>query len=107
MAEEKGLLVAVDVTITSALQAEGWARDVIRQIQTLRKDADYELDQRITIGIFAGDGELAQALEPWQTHIMEETLATSLLTADEHQAWDQRKELSLDGHTVELAVRVV
>jgi len=104
LAEDKGILVAIDITITPDLQAEGWARDVIRQIQTMRKDADYDLDQRITVGIFA-DGDLAQALEPWQIHIMEETLATSILTADDNQAWDQRKELGLDGHKVELAVR--
>jgi len=105
VAEEKGLIVAIDTTITAELQTEGWARDLVRQIQTLRKEADYELDQRITVGLFSSDQTLRDVLAPWQPHIMEETLATRLLTEDDGAAWDQRTETTINGHPLVVAVR--
>ena len=105
VAEEKGVIVAIDTVITPELQAEGWARDLVRQIQTLRKEADYDLDQRITAGLFFANPELLDVLAPWREHIMDETLATRLLTEDDGGAWDQSAETSIDGHTVAVRVR--
>ncbi len=48
VAEEKGIIVAVDVTLTPELAREGLARDLVRRVQTLRKEADLQLDDRIS-----------------------------------------------------------
>jgi isoleucyl-tRNA synthetase len=49
VAEDRDLVVAVDVTLTPELVREGLVRDVVRRVQTLRKDAGFELDDRIVL----------------------------------------------------------
>ena len=46
-----GMVISLDTTITEALRLEGYARDVIRLIQDMRKDADYNVTDRITLSI--------------------------------------------------------
>ena len=55
LAEDKGVVVAVDVALTPELAREGLARDLVRRIQTLRKDADFQLDDRIVTYLDAAD----------------------------------------------------
>jgi isoleucyl-tRNA synthetase len=47
LASEKGVIVAVDTLVTPALVAEGQARELVRQIQQLRKEAGLEISDRI------------------------------------------------------------
>jgi len=42
-------LVALDTRIDGALKLEGWAREVVRRIQDLRKQADYRVEDRIRV----------------------------------------------------------
>ena len=46
-------VVVLDISVTDELQAEGWARDVVRLIQNARKEADFELTDRISVAIQA------------------------------------------------------
>ena len=62
VASEKGVTVAIDAVITPELEAEGQVRDLVRYVQTLRKDADYDLDQRISVGLFWPDDAAAEAV---------------------------------------------
>ena len=48
-----GMVVALDTTITEGLKLEGYARDIIRLIQDMRKEADYQVTDRITLSISA------------------------------------------------------
>src|SRR4029079_10291992 len=55
--QDKGLVVALDTTLTDDLKAEGLARDLVRLIQDLRKDAGFAISDRITTTVtLAGDG---------------------------------------------------
>jgi isoleucyl-tRNA synthetase len=69
-----GVVVALSTEITAELELEGDARDLVRAIQDLRKDADLEFSDRITLGIRGADDVIAVHRE----YIMNETLATSL-----------------------------
>ena len=51
MANEGTLTVALDLTITEALRLEGMARELIRSIQTLRKDSGFEITDRIIVTV--------------------------------------------------------
>ncbi|MCH7666117.1 MAG: hypothetical protein IH936_09360 [Acidobacteria bacterium] len=53
VASKDGVSVVLDTTITEDLKHEGYARDIVRSIQDLRKDAGYNVDDRIYIFIQA------------------------------------------------------
>lgn len=76
-AEETGTVVAVDVALTEALIQEGMIRDLVRQIQNMRKESDFNVDDRITIE-YCAEGLLAQAIVSYADYIRQETLANSL-----------------------------
>ncbi len=105
VASDKGLTVAIDTEITPELAAEGMVRDLVRYVQTLRKEADYQLDDRITVGLFGLGGEARAALNDLQGYLCEETLCTHLLTEDDGRAWDREQTVKLDGTQVRVAVR--
>ena len=68
-----GMAVVVDITTTPELEAEGLARDLIRLIQNARKDAGFEVTDRIALTIDAPDDLQAQ-LRPHLELIKGETL---------------------------------
>ncbi len=72
---EAGILVALDTKITPELELEGQARDLVRQIQEMRKSADYKVDDRIKIAIIGAEAGL---IEKFGDYISSETLAASI-----------------------------
>jgi isoleucyl-tRNA synthetase len=102
---DRGVTVAVDAVLTTDLVAEGLVRDLVRAVQTLRKDADYALDQRITVGLFGLDEPLRAALAQFGDYFRQETLCTTLLLEDDGAPWDVRSEARMGQATVTLAVR--
>jgi isoleucyl-tRNA synthetase len=72
---EEGILVALDTKLTPELEQEGVARDLVRQIQELRKSADYNVDDRITVALINADADM---LKNFSDYIKSETLATSI-----------------------------
>jgi isoleucyl-tRNA synthetase len=77
VANDNHLTVALDVTLTDDLVAEGTARELINRIQNLRKQRDYVVTDRIHITI-EPHPLVKTAAEKFTHYICEETLATSL-----------------------------
>jgi len=79
-ADDAGIQIALSTKLTPDLIQEGMARDLIRQIQQLRKDASLEENQRISVRWSAADsGDLADlAIQTWQGTILAETRADDL-----------------------------
>ena len=103
VASERGVTVAVDTMLTPDLKAEGLAREVVRRVQNLRKEADFDLDDRI-VTTYQAEGELAEAIESWRAFIAEETLSVELRSgAPEDQATVLQDQV--DGHSLRLGVR--
>ncbi len=71
------LTVALDVTITPELEAEGNAREFINRIQKIRKDSGFELTDRINVIVAAPNG-LKDSLAMYNTYICAEILADKL-----------------------------
>ena len=46
-----GMVIAMNIELTDALITEGYARDIVRHIQEARKEAGYEVDDRILLNI--------------------------------------------------------
>jgi isoleucyl-tRNA synthetase len=80
-AGDLGLQVMIDTRITPELKREGMARDVIRQVQNLRKDANLEMEDRITLYLQTESAELRQAIETHRTYIASETLTVQWTSA--------------------------
>ena len=66
--------VEVCKEITPELRREGLMREVIRHVQSARKQAGLNVDDRIVLGLASEDGELMDSLDEFQKAIAEETL---------------------------------
>lgn len=98
---DHGIVVALNTEITPALKKEGMARDIIRIIQDMRKETDFNIDDRIQVAIQA-EGEAQEAIEAFQDLITTETLAKSIET--DLKSPDLEKKISLEG--VDLQVQI-
>jgi isoleucyl-tRNA synthetase len=98
--EDRGLTVLLDVTVTPELLREGFARDVVRHIQTMRRDLDLDLTDRIAVRFDTEDEVLAAAVAEHSEYIAGETLADSI----EADGAAEGKEVKLQGRTIRLAV---
>jgi isoleucyl-tRNA synthetase len=105
VASEQGVTVAVDAVITPALRDEGLAREVIRRVQNLRKEAGFNLDDRI-VTVYQADQPLAAAIEAWRDFVAGETLSVEL-RAGEPEADMTVESFQVDGHELTLGVRQV
>ncbi len=81
--------VILDLHLSEDLKQEGIAREVVRRIQTMRKDKDLEYDARITLRI-SGDPVILSGVKVFNDYIMFETLADVLEIVDDAvgQDWD-------------------
>jgi isoleucyl-tRNA synthetase len=77
-ADDRGVQIALSLVITPALKREGMARDFVRQVQQLRKDADFEIEDRIRISYATDNAEVIAAITEWSEYIRSETLADSI-----------------------------
>lgn len=77
VAEEGGYVVAVSTMVGQALRREGLAREIVRRIQVMRKDADFRIEEPIAIYFEAG-GEMLSVMEEWADYIAQETLSRRL-----------------------------
>lgn len=71
-------VVTLDTDVTDALRREGMARDFVRLVQTLRKDKDFNISDRIELCYRTTDAELALALEENKAYVAEQVLAVKL-----------------------------
>ncbi len=89
-----GLVVALDTTITPELLSEGDARELVRNIQDMRKDADYAISDRIVVQL---DGP---APREWLGYIMDEVLGTAAAVAKP----DREKQIEVSAGIVTVRI---
>ncbi len=102
-ASSKGITVILHTNITEELLKEGYAREVVRAIQDLRKDADYEVSDHIILEVVA-DKKMAEAVTEHADYIVAETLANELIQKGDME-WDKETELTIDSHLVRIYIR--
>ena len=78
VASDGELTVALDITITEELHAEGIAREFVNRVQALRKEKDFDVTDRIIVQYSSNDF-IEDALEKNRTYICAEVLADVLL----------------------------
>lgn len=93
---EQGLTVALDTELSEGLLHEGIAREFINRVQNMRKEASFEVTDRISIE-FESSGRVSEAIIAKTEYIMDETLAVELSPKllSEHgysKSWDIENE---------------
>jgi isoleucyl-tRNA synthetase len=81
VASDRQATVALDTTITPELRAEGLAREIVRRVQAMRKNAGFKIEDRIQTYYQAG-GDLTDVFESWGDYIQAETLSTHLIPSE-------------------------
>ncbi len=93
--EESGYAALIDTTLTPELLAEGIAREVVRRLQDLRRDAGLDVSDRIHVAYRAG-APVATVMASHGAMISEEVLALSLEASDAPDG-DARADADIDG----------
>ena len=94
--------VVYDLTITPELKREGLMREIIRHVQSARKQAGLQIDDRIVLSISSDDSEISQAIDAFADVIKAETLAVELNSAaDESEKYDAK----IEGKLVEISLK--
>jgi isoleucyl-tRNA synthetase len=102
-AQDAGYTVAVTTAITPELADEGLGRELVRRLQDMRREAGFELSDRITTW-YLGDGDIARVFGSHGDYIRGETLSTAIVAGDPPED-AHRAEHDLEGTRVVLAVR--
>jgi len=70
--------VELELKLTQDLLDEGVAREIIRRVQSLRKESGLEVDDRIDLVLASDDSNINRAIEKFADEIQKETLASTL-----------------------------
>ena len=98
VASEGAVVVGLETALTPELVAEGLAREFVSHVQSMRKEADFEVTQRIALTVET-DEEMRSALEVHAQYVKGETLALSL----EFASCDA-PEVSLNSHATKIKI---
>ena len=71
-------VVTLDTNVTDELKREGMARDFVRLVQTLRKDKDFNISDRIELCYSTNNAELSKALSENEAYVAEQVLAVKV-----------------------------
>ena len=94
--------VVYDLTITPELKREGLMREIIRHVQSARKQAGLQIDDRIILNISSDDSEIYQAIDAFADVIKSETLAVELNSVvNESEKYDAK----IEGKLVEVSLK--
>jgi isoleucyl-tRNA synthetase len=101
-AADRDVVVALDTTITPALRRKAVARQVVHEIQMLRKEARLNVEDRIRVAVDAR-GDVATAVDEHLGYIRAETFAVELRHGAAPGGWHAR-EVVVDETRIGLAL---
>jgi isoleucyl-tRNA synthetase len=90
--EDAGFLTALDTTLTTELEREGLAREMIRTVQEARKQSGLEVSDRIVLGV-SGSDAVEAALAEYRDYLMAETLAVEWAVDQPDSHWKEERNL--------------
>ncbi len=96
--------VVLDANLTEELLDEGFLREVVSKVQTLRKEAGFDVTDRISMTYSTGE-RLSRVLENGANELMRAVLATSVKSANAEDG-AYTKELNINGETATIGVKL-
>ncbi len=100
---DKGVTVAIDTTLSPELIDEGFAREVVSKIQTMRKEADFNVTDHINITL-SGSEKITDTAMRMKNSIIGDTLADSLTCAKPE---GYVKNWNINGQDVAIGIKKV
>ena len=97
VASEGGITVALDITLSNDLIAEGNAREVVNRIQNMRKESGFEVTDRINVEIDTTEA-IMQSIKQFETYICTEVLANTIQFKT--LSLGQKEAIEAEGDTV-------
>ena len=97
------LTVVMDTNLTEELVEEGFVRELVSKIQTMRKEAGFEVQDHIDV-YESGNDRIRGILEKFEEQLKKEVLAESVTYSDAPEG-AYEKEWTVNGERVTLAVR--
>ena len=94
--------VALSTELTHELVLEGLARELVNKIQNMRKEADFNVSDRIRLSVDTSSGLVAEAFETHRTYILTETLTTAVVESPGEKAFSL--DQNLNGEQATLSV---
>ncbi|MCH7661709.1 MAG: isoleucine--tRNA ligase [Euryarchaeota archaeon] len=96
-------VVYVDTALTDGIESEGYAREVVRRVQEMRKELDLPIDARIRLDLEITDSRVANLVGEHEGLISEE------VRADEFGAVDDgyRREWEVEGVEMEIGIEAL
>ena len=98
---DRGITVAIDTTLTEELINEGFVRELVSKLQTMRKEANFNVTDKISITI-KGSETVTNIAKAYEEEIAGDTLAVSI-TVGEPQGFT--KEWDINGEAVVMGVK--
>jgi isoleucyl-tRNA synthetase len=95
-------VVYVDTTLTADIESEGYAREVIRRVQEMRKDLELDVDEQVRLSVDVADDRIADLVDEHRDLVAEETRGTFADDVD-----GTTREWDVEGTTVTIAVEPV
>ena len=105
-AQDNGITVVLDIALTEALIEEGFVRELISKVQTMRKDAGFEVTDHIVLNI-RGNEKIAALAEKYEELLKNTVLSDEIHSESDKNREDFTKEWNLNGELVTLSVRRV
>ena len=97
--------VALSTELSHDLVLEGMARELVNKIQNMRKDAGFNVSDRIRLCVETSSALVAEAFETHREYILQETLTTEVVETSCEKAF--RLEQKLNGEVATLSVEQV
>jgi isoleucyl-tRNA synthetase len=93
----------VDATLTEDIESEGYAREVVRRVQEMRKDLDLEVERRIGLEMTIDDDRVADLVDRHRDLIAEEVRADEFRPVED----GYREEWDVEGVAMTFAVEAL
>ena len=103
VANEGSLTVALDITVTDALRTEGVARELVKRIQNIRKESNFEITDRIVVELTRSE-QTDKAVVDFADYISTQVLANEIKTVDHIE---DGVEIDFDDYKIYLKVQKV
>ena len=107
VASEGAMTLALDVTLTPELVAEGIARELVNRIQNIRKDSGFDVTDKVNVIIFADAGVIGQldaSLLTHKSYLASQTLALDVVLRPIEEASDSAKDVEWEDGRVSIQV---
>ncbi|MFX1282851.1 MAG: isoleucine--tRNA ligase [Promethearchaeota archaeon] len=101
--KEYDLALLLVTEMTPILKREGMAREIVRVIQRLRKEANLDIDTRINVKYETNSLEILKSIESYREYVKAETLAYELFS----ESLEDKKSFLINGFDLNLALEVI